>query len=630
MHPILHPRGISKLRISLRPVAAAAMNGSVKDVARLHVMARTMSGNEAFGLLPVFYANLDPQLVPSLDILDDIITTYTCLPSMENAQKALSSLSIILRPDNFPLEAAPELWARIWKWIEFLHLYYDCGPPLTTAEVFAIYLIHSQIILKFNQHPPSTAVMFATRGVRRILAVSWATGVHNYYKPEEPASLRVNALPLIALSHMEQPQDLEEVVDACGGTFTSLALTLIKNVSQAVEQAKFDMAAAVNAIAPVFFFLRDIMRISREFVACLLSHGIVASLVSALDINGITPEGRGMLAQPIEVGLGLGTLIQVLNQPPGYPWTVQALQAGLLRRVVAFEPRFATEADAGKFPDLLGTVLPRTLVSYTVIAEMRTVFLELESLSQSADFSRSALYGRWQTLQTLVHERGKILDAWEASGRASSLACYNMKCDKIDSRDFFRRCSVCCNASYCSRGCQQLDWKAGHRQECSILRYATRTYGEIGLHHNEKNFICALVDSEYRRLRVDIAMHILRFMTSYPGMPFFVAFDFTGASGVQYSVLPMSRLGFGADIPHWARLARAGGRLMLHAVRLGHGLNWSSVAFPLRATSSQFYDGLVEIANSEGVFELQYSQAEGLVRDLIERTDRQDNYREIH
>ncbi|KAJ7676419.1 hypothetical protein B0H17DRAFT_1334435 [Mycena rosella] len=430
-----------------------------------------------------------------------------------------------------------------------------------------------------------------------MLATAWATLVHRLYTADEPATLGVIALPLLALSDMKDPQNLAEVVDGCGGSYKALALTLMQNISQAVANSKSEMA--VTSITPILLFLSDVSRTSPDFVAYLLSHGIISSLVSALDIDGVPPPAEGVPDRPVEVELCLGSLIQYLNVSPGYPWTVQALQAGLLRRIITSSAKMATASDAGKYPKLLGTVLPRSLVFYPVIAGMKKSFFQLETLSRSEEFSRSVLYGLWNVLKALVDERVKVLDTWEASGRASSLACDNMK---------------------------RADWIDGHRDECHVLLSAHLTYAEIGLHYREKSFIRALLHSDYQRLRVVISIHMLQFMTENPGTSFFVAFDYTGATGVELSVLPVAKLGPTIQIPHWGRLARAGGRLTLHAIRIGHGANWSNAIFPLRATSSQFSDGLVRIAS--GINGLQYSQVEALVRDLIETTDRENT--EIH
>ncbi|KAJ6575998.1 hypothetical protein DFH09DRAFT_1150174 [Mycena vulgaris] len=468
--------------------------------------------------------------------------------------------------------------------MEFLRLYHECVPAFTASKV----------------HPQTSLAMFSTKGVRCMLATAWAALVHRLYTADEPATLGVIAIPLLALSDMKDPQNLAEVVDGCGGSYKALALTLMQNISQAVANSKSDVA--VTSIAPVLLLLSDVSRTSPDFVAYLLSHGIISSLVSALDIDGVPPPAEGVPDRPVEVELCLGSLIRYLNVSPGYPWTVQALQVGLLRRIITASAKMAAASDAGKYPELLGTVLPQKS------------FSQLETLSRSEEFSRSILYGHWNVLKAL------------ASGRASSLTCDNMKCDKVDKKELFRRCAVCHTTTYCSRECQRADWIDGHRDECHVLLSAHLTCAEIGLQYREKSFIRALLHSDYQRLRVVISIHMLQFMTENPGTSFFVAFDYTGVNGVELTVFPVAELGTAMQIPHWGRLARSGGRLTLHAIRIGHGENWSNIMFPLRATSSQFSDGLVRIAS--GINGLQHSQVEALARDLIETTDRENT--EIH
>ncbi|KAJ7162394.1 hypothetical protein C8R46DRAFT_1104458, partial [Mycena filopes] len=532
----------------------------------------------------------------------------------------------ILRPDSFPLDTAPELWPRVWQWIEFLQLYYDCGPPLETDQVVADHLMYTQIIVPLSRHEPTSVVIFTTKGVRRILAVCWATAVHNKYDAEKPATLLLTMLPLSGLHQtIKEPEHLEEVVDACGGSLTALARTLAKNIYQVARHA--ELSRAVTAILSLFTLLGHTTRVSPAFWTCLLSHGIVPALVSALEIEGISSTG----GEPTDIEFGLNVLIGVFNRPPGYPWIVQALRAGLLRRVVASGERFATVAEAGGYADLLANVLPQALVSNTVVEQMRKVFVELDPLARSTAFSRSALYEHWGNLKVLVDERAEVLDAWEASGRASYLACYDTTCDTIDTKNLFRRCSACGTASYCSRSCQRRDWKAGHRDECNILRHAASAYADLGLHYHEKGFIRALLDAEYQCQRLPISVQKLDFMAEHPNTPFFVMFDFTVSPVEPYVIhaIPVGSAGLDAT-PHLGRLARSGERLTIHLVHLGHGSRRSYSIFPLRATSSRFHDGLVELARELDVPRCAPQEVIVRVQQLIEATDKDTSYRKIH
>ncbi|XP_022994416.1 F-box protein At5g50450-like [Cucurbita maxima] len=71
-----------------------------------------------------------------------------------------------------------------------------------------------------------------------------------------------------------------------------------------------------------------------------------------------------------------------------------------------------------------------------------------------------------------VHPANQFLRDWFTSGRgfiAEGLRlCSNSGCGRPETRlHEFRRCSVCGNVNYCSRGCQALDWKLQHKTECA-------------------------------------------------------------------------------------------------------------------------------------------------------------------
>ncbi|KAL0535295.1 hypothetical protein IC582_029624 [Cucumis melo] len=71
-----------------------------------------------------------------------------------------------------------------------------------------------------------------------------------------------------------------------------------------------------------------------------------------------------------------------------------------------------------------------------------------------------------------AHPANQFLRDWFASGRGSIAEglrlCSNSGCGRPETRlHEFRRCSVCGNVNYCSRGCQALDWKLRHKTECA-------------------------------------------------------------------------------------------------------------------------------------------------------------------
>lgn len=63
--------------------------------------------------------------------------------------------------------------------------------------------------------------------------------------------------------------------------------------------------------------------------------------------------------------------------------------------------------------------------------------------------------------------------------------CSNPGCGRPETRPYeFRRCSVCGTVNYCSRSCQALDWKVGHKVQCSpqVAADPWLNVGPIGAH----------------------------------------------------------------------------------------------------------------------------------------------------
>ncbi|KAJ7626126.1 hypothetical protein FB45DRAFT_1030434 [Roridomyces roridus] len=118
----------------------------------------------------------------------------------------------------------------------------------------------------------------------------------------------------------------------------------------------------------------------------------------------------------------------------------------------------------------------------------------------------------------------------------------------------------------------------------------------IELHRRQRSFLRALMNHDYRRLRVKIAVDIVNFMAEAPGKQFVVVFDYTCRTGVEVHVkgvgpaeLEIVKLARA----YWGLYRRARGRVTLHIVRMPvPGLSDGICVLPLRSTSSDFFDGL--------------------------------------
>ncbi|KAJ7625980.1 hypothetical protein FB45DRAFT_1030303 [Roridomyces roridus] len=398
------------------------------------------------------------------------------------------------------------------------------------------------------------------------------------------------ASSLNALSKLEVPDDLSEFVDGCGG-HEALYLTLTSTMDLAARHPT--LSSAVALVGGLCLLLDTTMAVvAPDTLPHLLSHGLIPPLVLALGI-----VGPSSLAHPsgVPFPIVIRTLTSMLCVRPGYPWVEQALRAGLLSQLMFWGSKPGIMQDGPpevteNFPELLEVVLPQALVFYPIIVEMRKAFANVEWPSSDGELAHSGLYSNWNDLKALLDERSTILEVWESKGRPSSMCC------KVSpNRDDFRRCSGCQTAAYCSQACQRADWTEGHRDDCR-LHLAARVSSQTGLPHRHCLFLRILLRMDYIRLRMPIAIDMVRFMAENPDTPLLVDFDYTGGA-VKVNVWPLSMVDRAAiGMPHSQRLARAGGRLVAHSMRFGCEDFRFDAIWPLWASTSEFYDGLKDIA----------------------------------
>ncbi|KAJ7626877.1 hypothetical protein FB45DRAFT_1081833 [Roridomyces roridus] len=616
IHPALLPRNISKLPLSLQGVAHWVMSqGSWKGISSTTTLELVeITPEETLGLLPIIYAHLDPSFIPSFDRFATLIRTVkTVLSSVRSIMVSLSYLTEVLHSPRFPLAATVDLWPHLRAWMEFFSLYSDV---FDTSEATTRSRVLVDLITEFAAHPPTQQAMVSTPGLRRILAAAWVSSVQ-MFDGDGNIGRQLNDIgsALHALHRVKDPQELSEELDGSGGSHQALCLALKRTIDLAATHPT--ELGAVSTVGGASLLVDHMNTATPDTIPYLPSHGFIPPLVAALGVVGPPSQNHPFgLAFP----MALGTLVPLLCVGSlGSAWLVQALQAGLLNQVMSWGSRRGMMQAAHpriteQFPWLLKNLLPQALVYYPLIVAMKQAFANVDSSPGDGEFARSGLYSHWNNLKALVDERTSLLEIWEAKGRPSF-----MRAKVTTNRSNFQRCSVCQTASYCSQACQRVDWMVGHREECENLLDARHEFARIGLHHRDRLFLRILLYMDYLRLRVPIALAMIRFMVENPDTPLFVDFDYRRGA-VQVDVFPLSNWdGSKILLPHSQRLARASGRLIAHAIRIGCGSSTFHTIWPLCASTSQFYDGLKDIARMAGG--LEDPELEPRVLQLIEGTN---------
>ncbi|KAJ7088116.1 hypothetical protein C8R44DRAFT_819495 [Mycena epipterygia] len=176
---------------------------------------------------------------------------------------------------------------------------------------------------------------------------------------------------------------------------------------------------------------------------------------------------------------------------------------------------------------------------------------------------------------------------YESDAYVSLKACDS--CGNIHRKRDLVRCSFCKWQNYCSKQCQTVDWKSGHRQACHRINMVSRDEPE-NLSARDRSFLRALLDIDYKRIRIDILQRELEFMDEFPTEILCIVFDYTPGQ-MQLHLIPASQLGSELE-DDVARAERSNGRIQLHLASISNGRSKCNRLFPMHSSSTALADGL--------------------------------------
>ncbi|KAJ6535235.1 hypothetical protein DFH09DRAFT_1369644 [Mycena vulgaris] len=523
--------------------------------------------------LPALYPNLDPDPIPDPNALDTLLSTGTKLPSIDGAVIALNGLASISRMGLTPIDASPFLWPRVWKWIDFLHTYWDYLPGFSAADSETEACLHdAYILMTLARHEETARLIYATDGVRFLLSRAWKILIYKRSSSpevEEAALQDAGRILNIITFDMAHPRDAAEVLDALGGGIGDLAAAVVAHLARGTVLPKSDMSIAGQGSAITFCKERD--QDDGPLRKALLSNGIVAGLVAAISaLDGVVLTGNELTAPTIR--FCFDELLKYLLTPPGYPWVTEALEAGLLQVIVSYGATANPDASdaCSVYPhiqQLLGAILPGALVYHRSVTQIKQSFKDIKV---SSAFKISPVFEAWEVLVALIETRVGVLDSWNARDRQRSAACDNMNCGKIDQKDKFGRCAECRAVHYCSRKCQASDWRNGHRDVCQELASAQYHNPET-LNARERSFMRAVLHHDYEELIYNVSYLQIKFIHEHPTEQFVTRFDYSRPFGVPIDVIATSAVPTiqleDFKIEWRTRLARAvqsGGKVEMH------------------------------------------------------------------
>ncbi|KAF7303540.1 MYND-type domain-containing protein [Mycena indigotica] len=597
IHPCFAPSTLRKLPVVLRGKAIDALQGSTQQLVFLAqaVAEDKLHASSKVLLAPVFYSALDPIGIPAMDTLDD--TPAHALETMYT--RSLVSLRafgpILSVKDALPLTAVPDLWARIWAWLEFLdtaHPHLPLPPGLRVVYSSSVTFYFAAVDLLFQLlnltrwTPAVQRSIPATPGYFLFLGHAWRAVADI---PEQHGIPAFSAAAMVSMPRAG-PNYLPELIRGAGGPAAFVAAAVaqwmhtcgITSPERTPNMPSIYIPAAMLVAGATTAMDRHDPALN---AALLASETALPALILAT--TRITPAGDVSISS-----LLLTLLVAVLKDTRDVGRVRRALELGLLPAVVFAgivsrqgarkRPDEAAEID-GNVTVFIEEILPRATAYASVISVLHQEIHKGMGPSKQPMEKFLPLKSHttlWRALVVLVDERFELLQRYRAKEVPSLRlrGCDNLQCCRVAPKDEFKRCGRCRTALYCSPACQAADWADSHRTECVL---ASNERNASGVSRRDLAFLRALMRTAYDANRRRLAaQHVIAIDPPAPDRgPDDVAaprglgataFD-VSAGTMHVALLQTDSAPAGGPGDHWqlARVRRAAGRMEVHFLFLG-------------------------------------------------------------
>ncbi|KAJ7438953.1 hypothetical protein B0H11DRAFT_2103495 [Mycena galericulata] len=450
------------------------------------------------------------------------------------------------------------------------------------------------------QDPEASKSVYNTSGPRRIVARAWRLllplreeqtfdalkAVYSFLCPKD-ASRETHAAYL------------DELFEGAGGGPPDLASLLLSHLNLHVQRAPHSMQSLFFVTHALDFLLTNSPS-HVPFTEGLIRHGVITTFTHLAHIFSAAPSDEPAVKTLLKCAWDY--LDIQFSGRLGYRLVGEAIRAGLFRAIIA-------AATLDNFPASVASVI-ETLGPYTayysVLSCISPALHDVKDLQASLVVTKSDLFNKWSDFWDLAQERMAIMRYYESDAYVSLKACDALECGQIHPKRQLVRCSRCKWRHYCSKRCQVVDWKDGHRSTCHSIHSIVQNEPEH-FSTRDRSFLRALLDYDYKEWRLDILQHELEFLDAFPEDNPFILFDYRRGH-MSFRILREGGPGELGELDlQWqdgiARAARSVGRIQSHAMVLPDGHDCVLRFFPMYSSSSALWDGLKQLKNEvdEGV-----------------------------
>ncbi|KAJ6458341.1 hypothetical protein C8R47DRAFT_150704 [Mycena vitilis] len=594
MHPALRLHNLSTLPAFVRRFATGATTGCEADMDKV-VDCIISQRDASWGFLPVLHANLDPLLIPDMDMLDTDTPPRNLISALSIASKSIQALAFMR---HIPPEVCRELWPRVWFWIQVVEVHSGLLPHPRPIESHRSHL--SGCVLSMLHDHSSVLVIHNTPGVHSFFARTWV-GLNPYERDRLGLDMAINSVFQFMYTSQWNPSNLDEFIEGCGGIAPLAAFTVlhIKTATNPADSHPFPRTQ------PGLLALQALLR----FVSCMSNATVLKVLCRLKFVRALT-EAMVLLCETTEEGAQNGAegalaaclhTLTTIFSVPGYPCLPEALEAGLLGGLLALEQFRSKKADIGFYLDrFMGDILPGAMVYLPVVSVMRGRCPSPYSL-------RTSKYWReWTLLRKLEAERTQLLDEFTSPEYMATQGCDGPQCGLIKPLAEIKRCSGCLSHHYCSSECQKAAWRDGkHRAFCMNFQALREEQATSGFNRRDEAFVRFMVLRDYRANKLDILLKQIAFAHRTKSAEFATVFSYLEGS-CAISVVPLEKASCASGLadrefqPGMAYKVVLGGGRYDCPCQAGSRAHDGLLAhiFHLRAESSMLVDGVVRIAGT--------------------------------
>jgi hypothetical protein len=350
--------------------------------------------------LPVVYANLDPGRIPDIEMLDMRSPPPDAVLPLSLAMRSMEALPFMrLAPPG----VYPEVWPRVWIWVQLIEIYCPLLPNYDSVQAFRCRIC--ACLLGMLMVDTAARLIHGTPMVYAFFGRTWAD-LNLDYKIESGTT----ALYHFIYTSRWTRSNVEEFAEGAGGIGNLAALAVrhicfITRSSRSRSRPSPLPKTELRWLTSILNFVRYAG--NSELLQPLLSAGIVGALTGALfPLSETNLDG-------VEKALDacLGDLTATICAPR-YPFLAQALDSGLVDAIALLTERHWSSRDIGRhLICFLDFILPSAMTYRPIVATVRGM---VPFTQANKRFRASPFFEDWTTLLELMEQRVQLLNRFES------------------------------------------------------------------------------------------------------------------------------------------------------------------------------------------------------------------------